>query len=219
MMTKKKEFKLIEIFEFEKLEKWLVQMHREGWKFTDVNLLDIYCFEKCEPQEVIYRMDYQVKRMGDDYFQLFSDCGWEHVFNMNGFHIFRKNDTECNDGLRRDAEIFSNDESRLGMIKRIFRGRFIGGCLLAAGTLAGGIVLINQSINNIQYAANCWGLFLFSMCIVYAYMMLIIGKRYFNFEKQMGDASKALIKWRVFIGGCATMAAVAETLLIWGIVR
>lgn len=46
MMTKKKEFKLIEIFEFEKLEKWLVQMHREGWKFLKVNYVSVYTFEK-----------------------------------------------------------------------------------------------------------------------------------------------------------------------------
>ncbi len=50
-------------------------------------------FESCEPEDVVYQLDYNedgAARHSDEYFQLFRDCGWEFVQYFAGFSYFRK---------------------------------------------------------------------------------------------------------------------------------
>ena len=58
MRERKTEFRFFTVAEWEKEEAYLSQRHREGWRFTGVRLPGVYGFERCAPQEVVYRLDY-----------------------------------------------------------------------------------------------------------------------------------------------------------------
>ena len=55
MRERKTEFRFFTVAEWEKEEAYLSQRHREGWRFTGVRLPGVYGFERCAPQEVVYR--------------------------------------------------------------------------------------------------------------------------------------------------------------------
>lgn len=119
----KREFRFFTIAEYEKEEAYLARNHREGWKLVQAALPGWYTFEECEPEEVIYQLDYN-STQGEEkaqYLQMFADCGWEYVGEMNGWRYFRKPLAQA-DG---DEAIFSSDASRLELLGRVFRTRML----------------------------------------------------------------------------------------------
>lgn len=91
-METKKQFKWFTIFEYEKEQAYLRQMHKDGWKFVQVKGLGMYHFEKCEPKDVVYQLDYNKEGLEhkDQYVQMFADCGWEYILDYAGYSYFRK---------------------------------------------------------------------------------------------------------------------------------
>ena len=59
MKELKKEFRWFNIMEYEKEENYLSKRHQEGWKFKRVTFPGVYTFERCEPEKVIYQLDYK----------------------------------------------------------------------------------------------------------------------------------------------------------------
>ena len=53
-METKKQFKWFTIFEYEKEQEYLQQMHRSGWKFVKVTGFGMYHFKKCSPQDEFF---------------------------------------------------------------------------------------------------------------------------------------------------------------------
>ena len=55
-----------------------------------MRLPGLYGFERCEPQEVAYRLDYNPEGRAhrEEYVQMFSDCGWEYVQDYAGYSYF-----------------------------------------------------------------------------------------------------------------------------------
>ena len=100
----------------EQEEAWLRSMSQRGWHLSSIGLPCIYRFRAGEPQDYVYRLDYQTLKKGDqqDYLQLFSDAGWEHLCHMSGWHYFR---TEAIEGEA--AEIFTDVESKVAKYKRL----------------------------------------------------------------------------------------------------
>ena len=123
MGNTKKEFKWFTITQYKQEEEYLSSMHRKGWRFTKVIFPGIYSFEECEPENVTYRLDYNQDGIANkaEYVQMFSDCGWEYLFDFVGYSYFRK----ASEGAEDNEEIFCDDESRLDMMKRVYRGRII----------------------------------------------------------------------------------------------
>lgn len=121
-MKTKKELKLFLITDFEQEEAYLSAMHQKGWKFTGIQGSMVYCFEACEPADVVYKMDFKpnTEKDTESYRQLYQDYGWEYVTVCNNFYIFRKSNVA--DG---DLDIFSDENSKQAMIKQIFRRRFL----------------------------------------------------------------------------------------------
>lgn len=119
----KREFRLFTIAEYEKEEAYLARRHREGWKLVTAAMPGFYTFEECEPEEVIYQLDYNSTQgmEKEQYLQMFADCGWEYVNEMNGWRYFRKPQAQA-DG---DEAIFSSDASRLELLGRVFRTRML----------------------------------------------------------------------------------------------
>ena len=66
------------VMQWEQEQEYLQKMHRQGWKFTGVTMLGVYHFEKCEPEDVVYQLDYNEEGMKnkEEYLQIFRDCGW-----------------------------------------------------------------------------------------------------------------------------------------------
>lgn len=114
-------FKIYSIPEYRKEEEFLSSMHRQGWKFTKVTFPGFYHFEQCEPENVTYRLDYNQDGVANkaEYVQMFSDCGWEYLFDFVGYSYFRKTSDEGN----MNEEIFCDDDSRLDMMKRVYKGK------------------------------------------------------------------------------------------------
>ena len=123
MKTRKTELRTFTIADWEKEERYLQKRHREGWKFRRVNLLGIYHFERCTPEDVVYQLDYNEEGLKhkDEYVQMFQDCGWEYMQDFGGYSYFRKPVSQ----MQGEEKIFCDDESRLDMMRRVFAGRYL----------------------------------------------------------------------------------------------
>ncbi len=102
--------------DFEKEEKWLNEMAKQGWelcgKFFE------YKFRQTVPNNTIIKIDYRTfKNNGDfeDYLTLFSDSGWEHIAGSkySGTQYFKKVNENG------DSDIFSDAPSKAARYKRL----------------------------------------------------------------------------------------------------
>lgn len=135
-METKKTFKFYTIFEHEKEQDYLREMHKSGWKFVRVTGLGVYHFEKCTPEDVIYQLDYNQEGLDhkEEYVQMFRDCGWEYMQDFFGYSYFRKPAAEAGSA----EEIFCDDYSKIQMLNRVRKGRLLPlyvilGCVLLPG--------------------------------------------------------------------------------------
>lgn len=122
-MKTKKEFKYFTIFRYEEEQEYLSDMHRHGWKFTKISGIGTYHFEECEPEDVVYQLDYnqEGRKQKEEYVQMFEDCGWEYLFDFVDYSYFRKPKAE----MQGDEEIFCDEQSRLDMMDRVYKGRLV----------------------------------------------------------------------------------------------
>ena len=122
-METKKAVKFFSVVDWEKEQNYLRKMHQQGWKFVRLTALCVYHFEKCEPEDVIYQLDYNADGLAhkEEYMQLFADCGWEYLQDYLGYSYFRKSASQT-DGAE---EIFCDDASRLQLLERVGRGRML----------------------------------------------------------------------------------------------
>lgn len=102
---------------------YLRKMHKQGWKFVKFTTPVFYKFEKCEPEDVVYQLDYNKEACEhkSEYLQIFADCGWEYIDDVMGYTYFRKPLKEMNG----EEKIFSDDLSKLEMVERVYKGRMI----------------------------------------------------------------------------------------------
>jgi len=150
-MNTKKEFKFFTIFEHEKEQEYLRAMHNSGWKFTHVTGLGMYHFEACQPEDVIYQLDYNQEGLAhkSEYVQMFADCGWEYLQDFFGYSYFRKSAAEA-DGA---TEIFCDAESRMQMMERVFKGRMIPLVVIFSALLIPQFILNLTTYHNYGIAA------------------------------------------------------------------
>ena len=108
--------KLFWAWQDEKEEAWLSEKAREGLHLESIPFPVRYKFQKGEPANYVYRLDYQSLKSKDreSYLQLFEDAGWEHVADMGGWIYFR---IITNDGEA--PEIYSDTESKMRKYQRI----------------------------------------------------------------------------------------------------
>lgn len=118
----KTEIKFFTIADWQEEEEYLSDMHKKGWRLKRIGLTD-YHFEKCAPENVTYRLDYNKASVNDrdGYLQMFRDCGWEYMFNKFGYSYFRKKEEPEDNG----EEIFSDSRSKIEMMSRVVKGRGI----------------------------------------------------------------------------------------------
>ena len=177
MKKVKKEFRWFNIMEYEKEEKYLSKRHQEGWKFKRVTFPGIYTFERCEPEKVIYQLDYNKEGIKHqmEYVRMFEDCGWEYLTEFAGYNYFRKSA----DRMLQDEEIFCDDISRLDMVKRIFWGRVIPLIVILCGLIQQ--VYIYSTDHSEHGLLPVWVVLL----VIYVITFLQFAVKYFTFRNRI----------------------------------
>ena len=170
-MKMKREFRYFTIFNHEDEQDYLREMHKHGWKFVKVTGLGIYHFEECQPEEVVYQLDYNQEGSAhkEEYIKMFSDCGWEYIQEYAGYSYFRKPVADTNE----EESIFCDESSRLAMLERVFKGRLrtllviFCACLLPQFVLN----LINGHYTLATFVGGILGIYVafFGYCAVHYY--------------------------------------------------
>lgn len=119
----KKQFRYFTIADQKKEEEYLRKMHNEGWKLVRISGLCVYHFEKCEPTDVVYQLDFDPKSNENksEYIKMFSDCGWEYIQDFVGYSYFRKPCSEMNG----EESIFNDAESKTAMLQRVIKTKLL----------------------------------------------------------------------------------------------
>ncbi|WP_295215714.1 DUF2812 domain-containing protein [Ruminococcus sp.] len=122
MKTTKTMIRFFTIADYEEEEQFLREQHRKGWKLVRFIAPCFYRFEVCEPEDVVYRLDFREKNADRDvYLQMFSDYGWECCQSFAEWDYFRKKASE----VEINPEIFSDNASKLELIRRVIRKRLL----------------------------------------------------------------------------------------------
>lgn len=177
-METKKEFRWFSIVQHIQEQDYLREQHKNGWKFVKVTGLGVYHFEKCEPEDVVYQLDYNQEGSAhkDEYLQMFADCGWEYIQEYVGYSYFRKSANAMNG----DEEIFCDDESRLAMMERVYKGRLLPLLVLFFACL------MPQFIINLTGGRYLVATFMGGILAVYVAVFAIFAVQYYRFKNKIG---------------------------------
>lgn len=178
-MEMKKEFRYFSIFEQDKEEEYLRQKNKEGWHLIKVTGLGNYYFEKCEPEDVVYQLDYNQDGLAhkDEYVQMYEDCGWEYIMDFVGYSYFRKPVSQMNG----KEEIFCDNDSKLEMMNRVYKGRILP--LLISFFL----IAIPQFMNNAFSLYNYKAATVFGLLIIFFILVLTVCiVKYNKYKKRVG---------------------------------
>ncbi len=75
-------------FDEEGVLKKMSKLAEQGWFLCNMSLLR-YKFEKGEPKDLIYSMDFKnLKEDKEEYFELFDLSGWQHMCSYGPYHFF-----------------------------------------------------------------------------------------------------------------------------------
>ena len=176
-METKKESKVFLLHQYKEEEQYLRKQHQAGWKFVKTGKLVTYHFEKCEPEDVIYRLDYNPEGNAnkDEYIRMFADCGWEYIQEYTGFNYFRKSAAD----MHGDEEIFCDDESRLEMMGRVYKGRLLPLLVLFF------CCLLPQFVTNLAGGRYGISVLIGAILALYIAVFTIFAVKYYRFKKDM----------------------------------
>lgn len=171
MSMTKTVFKWFDITMHEEEQEYLREMHRSGWKLQRVKWA-FYTFVRCEPEEVIYQLDYNRSiENKTEYLQMFLDCGWEYIQDMMGYSYFRKPVSE----MHEEESIFCDHESRMAMWDRVFKGRVRVLLIMLCCVIIPQLVM--QSHNDTAAGSVLYGMFI-GLLPVYLVILIRFAKRY-----------------------------------------
>lgn len=174
-METKKEYKFFSILEHKKEEAYLRRQHNSGWKFVKVTGFGTYHFIQCQPEDVVYQLDYNPEAASakGEYLKMFADCGWDYIQDFFGYSYFRKAAAEMNG----EEEIFSDQRSHLAMMERVYKGRLLP--LLIIFTAA----LLPQFITNLSHGRYVLAAFLGAILVVYLAIFTCCAVYYYRLKK------------------------------------
>jgi Protein of unknown function (DUF2812) len=102
--------------DFDKEEKWLNELAKEGYQLEEKSFGYKFC--QAQPENAITKIDYRKFKKNEDfidYCTLFEDSGWKHIVGTknSGTQYFKKMDRDSDD------DIFSDKISKAGKYKRL----------------------------------------------------------------------------------------------------
>jgi len=177
-MSTKTTVKFFTVPEYEKEEKYLSMEHKHGWKFTRITFPCFYHFEECEPEEVVYQLDYNPDRKKNfkEYIQMFNDCGWGYICDFGGYSYFFKSVKEMDN----NEEIFNDDSSKKDMLDRVFKGRMIPLFILFGLIICPN--LINGCVLSIIFRERFFYGFLFMFSCLFIIYITIFAKWFLKYR-------------------------------------
>lgn len=159
------------IADFKEEEVWLRERSREGLHLVRLIPPCFFVFEKGEPEDTIYRLDFTNNDEDRDYQRMLADFGWENCGKCFGWSYWRRRASEAeNVG---EAELFSDDASRLAMVKKVIQTR-----LLPLLVIFFSCVLPNlfRALDRRLYGASGFFLGFFgAMTVLYLYLFIHCG--------------------------------------------
>jgi len=193
------QFKWFTIPHYKKEEEYLSSMHRKGWKFTKVSFPGFYHFTQSEPENVTYRLDYNQEGVAhkSEYVRMFSDCGWEYLFDFVGYSYFRK----ASDEADLNEEIFCDDESRLDMMKRVYKGRVVPLMIIFFGIILPQLFLNVHNFGGgdiVQQVLSCMFL---GFGLLYIMIFVSMAIQFYQYEKSVFPDNNLKVKYAgIFVG-------------------
>ncbi|MBO4289140.1 MAG: DUF2812 domain-containing protein [Lachnospiraceae bacterium] len=167
---RKTRFRFFTIADYDEEELWLREQHRAGWKLVKMAPPGFFTFESCEPEDVIYRLDYKNSAMSEEYLQMARDFGWEYFESCFGWLYFRKPAAAAAaDG---EDELFSDNASKAEMAGRIVKTRLLPLALIFLGCV------IPNLVNSLRGGSSLSGFFtvVFGiMFVIYVYLLVHCG--------------------------------------------
>lgn len=111
------------IADYEEEAAWLNEQHKKGLKLSKTFPPFIFIFEKCEPEDVIYKLEFKNTKVTSDYIKMYDDYGWEYFNSCVGWNYFRKPAAATKS--ENESELFSDKESKVEMIDSIYKKRLL----------------------------------------------------------------------------------------------
>lgn len=168
------------IADFNEEEAWLREEHKKGWKLTKTIFPCVYRFEKCKPEDVIYRLDYKNFNETSDYMQMVQDYGWEYVGKCIGWLFFRKPASKVT--TENDGEIFSDNASRVNMLQHIIKTRMLPILIIFMCCVLPNVLRVfDENVSNVF--AVFWGV----MLAIYVYLLMHCGLKLRNLKKDLDN--------------------------------
>ena len=190
-MEKKVVYRIFTIADYEREALYLRKMHAKGWKLRKVSYSILlfavkYTFEKCQPEQVSYQLDFYPMKKSDraSYLQLFKDCGWEHITDFNGFSYFRKLHSEIESNA--EFEIYNDAAGKLAMVNRILRLRLVPVLLLLAIHIPLLFILLDRSNTFDLWKFLAVGLDIF-LSLILLLMVVYISWKLWHKKKELSD--------------------------------
>lgn len=183
MKDRKTFIRFFTIADYEEEEIWLREQSQKGWKLVGNNPPCFYTFEKSEPEEVIYKLDYRNGTEDSEYRQMFSDFGWEECGRCFGWIYYRKPASAIeNDN---DGEIFSDPQTRYDMIMHIYKTRMMPLLVIFL------CCVTPQWTKTWEYTGDIFfKVFLSLLFILYVFLLLHCGVKLWNIKKKLEKSIK-----------------------------
>lgn len=159
------------IADYEDEELWLREQHRSGWKLVKMKPPCFYTFEACEPEDVVYRLDFKNGEQTEEYMQLLKDFGWEYFDRVFGWLYFRKPASPAKTDA--EEELFSDNASRANMAEHVVNTRLIP--IMAIFLCCVIPNLINAMNGVLGMFSTVFSIFFGCMFVVYLYLIIHCG--------------------------------------------
>ena len=203
-------FRMFSITGYEAEEQWIHEMFLKGWKLVNVRFQCIYTFEETEPADMVVRLEYSdvPLKSRPDYEVMMKDYGWECLHAGAGWSYFAR----PMDSNPANNELFTDNVSRLAMIRKIFRKRYMALFLLLVFLIVPGIVLSGMG-NGSNVSLIVW----IVLAAIYVFSLAYCGFGFRRLLKKYGLKMDMTPSVRGIVV-CALIAAVDIVLLVAGYV-
>ena len=170
-MNSKVQFRMFTIFDLDKVEDYLHEMHLKGWKYK-ANRFGFFYFEKCQPDDVNYRVwNTSYIRKNEMLLESIKDRGWEFVEGCP-YSVFRKP----------TSDLASNDY--FCMDNRLRWEGVKSGLRSCVTSISGGLVVCMSLFRENLSQSFCIIFSLYALMISYLiYSFYRLRKKYFKIVK------------------------------------
>ncbi|MBR4462616.1 MAG: DUF2812 domain-containing protein [Erysipelotrichaceae bacterium] len=176
--------KFFTIADYEEEEKWLRDQHRNGWKVIKMTAPCFYTFESCEPEDMIYRLDFRDIEKMDEYENMLKDFGWEYIGQCVGWQYFRK--PACETETQEEGELFSDNASKAELVSNVITTRMAPICLIFLCCVIPNFMRFMKG-DFVGPLGMILGLFFAVMFVVYVYLIIYCGTKLKKIKKRYED--------------------------------